>query len=282
MSAGHDAQAPARRADPRGHPGRRIVRSTLTGLLAGVTLALMGFGMFQNSLLYFPTTASVGEMTADGLSAWPSSNDFRGLLAEPSAPPRATAIVLHGNAGHAGHRRFYAEKLTALGIRVVLAEYPAYGPRAGNVGEDSLLADARQTVSLVAERFPGPLLIIGESLGAAVAAGAWDHPAVSGVLLITPWDRLENVARHHYPLLPVKWLLRDHYDSVGHLRGLEKPIQVVLANDDTIIPPVFGRNLYDSLSTRKRLTWVDQAGHNDWFDRLDAAWWRQTLDFLLP
>ncbi|HOL65076.1 MAG TPA: hypothetical protein PLB97_07060, partial [Accumulibacter sp.] len=74
MSVGHDAQAPAPRADPRGGPGRRIVRIALSCLLAGVTLALMGFGMFQNSLLYFPTTASVDEMSADGLSAWPSSN----------------------------------------------------------------------------------------------------------------------------------------------------------------------------------------------------------------
>jgi hypothetical protein len=26
---------------------------------------------------------------------------------------------------------------------------------------------------------------------------------------------------------------------------------------------------------------IEGAGHNDWFDRLDEAWWRQAIDFLL-
>ena len=51
---------------------------------------------------------------------------------------RGTAIVFHGNAGHAGHRAYYARALTPLGLRVILAEYPGYGPRAGQPGEQAL------------------------------------------------------------------------------------------------------------------------------------------------
>ena len=270
-----------------GWPGTRAAAAAALRVAAlcivSYLLACTGIAMFQNHLLYFPQRASVGEMTADGLAPWPSADDFRGLLAEPSTPARATAIVFHGNAGHAGHRQFYSDALVPLGLRVILAEYPAYGPRTGDLGEASLVADAERTIALAHDRYGGPLLIIGESLGAGVAAAASprQREAVSGLLLITPWDRLENVASHHYPLLPVRLLLRDRYDSSHHLAGLQRPVLVAIAADDRIVPARFGRALYDGLPQPKRLALIDGADHNDWFYRLDANWWRQAIAFLL-
>src|SRR5262245_43761964 len=97
-------------------------------------LFLAGCAMLQNHLLYFPERAAVEDMVSEGLRAWPTSQEFRGLVAEPSGPVRGTAIVFHGNAGHAGHRAYYATALAPLGLRVIIAEYPGYGPRDGAVG----------------------------------------------------------------------------------------------------------------------------------------------------
>jgi hypothetical protein len=262
---------------------RHAWRRVLAGAALSVLLALMGFGMFQNKLLYFPAPANVAAMTAGGLSAWPAADDFRGLLAEPHGPARATLLLFHGNAGHAGHRQFYVDALTNQGLRVILAEYPGYGPRGGDLGENSLVADAEQAIVRARAQFAGPLLIAGESLGAGVATAAVDRQraAVAGLMLITPWDRLRHVASHHYPLLPVGLLLRDDYDSIGHLLDFQRPQLVVVASDDEIIPPAFGKALHAALGEPKRLSIIDGAGHNDWFDRVNAAWWRQAIDFLL-
>ena len=140
-------------------------------------------------------------MVTDRLAAWPSPAEFRGLVAEPEGTARGTAIIFHGNAGHAGHRAFYVRTLTRLGLRVILAEYPGYGPRDGALGEHSLVADAQQTIELAHRRHGAPLLLIGESLGAGVlaAAVARTQDGVAGLLLITPWDRL---AEHRSPSLP--------------------------------------------------------------------------------
>ncbi|MCM8594269.1 alpha/beta hydrolase [Accumulibacter sp.] len=252
-------------------------------MLAACLLAFAGLTMFQNHLLYFPDRAPVAEMTGGGLTPWPSAGDFRGLLAEPAGPARATVIVFHGNAGHAAHRQYYSDVLNGLALRVILAEYPGYGPRGGELGESSLVADAERTIADARRAFSGPLLIIGESLGAGVAAAASARQAaaVSGMLLFTPWDRLENVARHHYPLLPVKWLLRDQYDSTAHLAGFGRPILVAVAEDDAIVPARFGQALFAALSEPRRLVVIRGAGHNDWFDRLDQRWWSEAIEFLL-
>lgn len=239
--------------------------------------------MFQNSLLYFPDKAAQAELVSDRLAAWPSSQAFRGLVSEPPGRVRGTAIVFHGNAGHAGHRDYYAQILGRLGLRVILAEYPGYGPRDGALGESSLVADAQQSIALAAQQYGAPLLLIGESLGAGVAAGAYaqQRGPVSAMLLITPWDRLESIASHHYPFLPTKLMLRDRYDSVANLAAADCPVLVAVAERDDIVPARFGTALHDALTAPKRLKIVRGAGHNDWFDRVDARWWQEVVDFLL-
>jgi len=270
-----------------GEPQTLAEAMRLTGLILRLAVAclivLAGIAMFQDRLLYFPDKVSPGDVVSGGLRAWPAPQDFRGLVAEPNGAVRGTAIVFHGNAGHAGHRAFYAKALTPLGLRVILAEYPGYGPRDGAVGEQSLVADAEQTIALAHRTYDAPVLLIGESLGAGVAAAAAarQRDKTAGLLLITPWDRLANIAAYHYPWLPVKWLLRDHYDSVAHLASFGRPILVAVAERDSIVPARFGTALYESLSDPKRLIVLKAAEHNDWVARVDDTWWREAVTFLL-
>lgn len=126
-----------------------------TGLLLRLTAACLivlaviaGVAIFQDRFIYFPEKAATEGLASGALRAWPTTEAFRGLVAEPAGRARGTVIVFHGNAGHAGHRSFYAAELTRLGLRVILAEYPGYGPRDGAPGEEGLVADARQTIVL--------------------------------------------------------------------------------------------------------------------------------------
>jgi hypothetical protein len=246
-------------------------------------IVLVAIALLQDRMLYFPAKAAVADVTTGALRAWPSPQDFRGLVAEPAGPVRGTAIVFHGNAGHAGDRGYYAGALTRLGLRVILAEYPGYGPRDGALGERHLVADAEQTIALAHRQYGAPLVIIGESLGAGVAAeaGAHQRDKLAGLLLITPWDRLVNVAAHHYPWLPTRWLLRDRYDSVRHLASFSRPVWVAVAEHDSIIPPRFGTALYESLPGPKRLSVIPGAEHNDWPERVSDAWWGDAMVYLL-
>ncbi|HEX6733376.1 MAG TPA: alpha/beta hydrolase, partial [Azonexus sp.] len=241
------------------------------------------FAVIQDDLLYFPDNpprpALLAQAANDGLQAWSDGADYRALLREPAGPARATLLLFHGNAGHAGHRADYARMLAGLGLRVLLAEYPGYGSRPGAPGEAALVADAAATLAAARRQFPGRLLVAGESLGAAVAAAIAGE--ADGLLLITPWDRLDNVGRHHYPWLPVRQLLRDRYDSAARLAGYRGRSAVVLAANDRIVPARFGHALYAGLGGPKRLWTVAGADHNDWLGRVDAAWWRELVDYLL-
>ena len=250
----------------------------------GIVVIVGWLTMFQDSLLYFPDRVALStvadEARREEMVPWPDAGAYRGLLAEPKGPARGTLVLFHGNAGHAGHRGRYVDSLSRLGVRVILAEYPGYGSREGELGEASLVPDARETVALVRRQFPGPLILAGESLGAGVAAAAAKDADVDALLLITPWDTLKNVAGHHYPWLPVGWMLRDRYDSAGNLAAYRGRVAVVVAEQDSIVPAKFGRALFANLPEPKRLWTIPDAEHNDWQGHVDAAWWESVLGFL--
>ncbi len=250
---------------------------------AALVTLMAGMALLQNYLLYFPEPAPLAALEQGGLRAWPDRNAFRGLLVEPAGEARGTVVVFHGNAGHAGQRGYYAQVLTGLGFRVILAEYPGYGPRPGALGEQPLVTDAAETLRLAHQVFGPALILLGESLGTAVAAGAaaQSPDRVAGLLLITPWDRLESVARHHYGWLPVSWLMSDPYDNVRYLSSFAKPVVVVLAERDSVVPVASGLGLYQALPGPKRLVVVQGADHNDWPARVDGTWWAEVLEFLV-
>lgn len=242
-----------------------------------VVAALMYFG--QRSMLYLPgkNTATTTQLQAFGLQKWPDSGRYLGYLHDPDDAV-ATVVVFHGNAGDAIDRRYYLDALGFSEARILLAEYPGYGGRAGRPTEDALMANARETLARLRETYPQqPLYAIGESLGAGVVAGAameGRSAMTDGILLLTPWNTLTELAAYHYPWLPVRWFLRDRYPSADNVADFPAMKIVVVAERDEIVPARFGRALFDALKEPKALFVVDDARHNDWFAYVDEAWWR--------
>ncbi len=274
-------------------PGRMrgvLVSATRITLLTAV-LIVAGLYFFQRHILYLLTDSATVEETlaatgSDRARAWPSATGFRGILFEPEQrSATGTLLFFHGNAGHAGHRVGYAEEASRHGWRVILIEYPGYGARPGTPAEQAIVDDAVEAVALARRQFGNRLVLAGESLGAGVAAAAIGvlrtrGQTVDGLLLVTPWDEYANTVRHHYPWLPVRLLLKESYSSVENLRGYDGPSVIIVAENDRVIPARLGRALFDTLQGKKELLVVDGGEHNDWYYRVDAAWWKRVSEML--
>ena len=241
----------------------------------------------QDKLLYHPRTYSLSQAQnqarALGLKLWPADGpDYYGLLDSTEMETcKGTILVLHGNAGSALDRDYYGAQLRAGGYRTILCEYPGYGARAGSVGEQSFVEDAHKIVQAAQSEFGDPIFVLGESLGCAVAAAVCtDESPVQGCLLITPWDTLGRIAQHHYWYLPVKWFIRDSYDSMAYLQAFGGAAGVVVAEKDRLIPLEHGQRLFESLACTKRLWQLQGVGHNDWLGAVDGRWWREALNFI--
>jgi pimeloyl-ACP methyl ester carboxylesterase len=260
---------------------------TLKAFLLMVAAGILSGCNIQYRLLYYPSSSLPSEeyLKANHIKPWPSSIvDYRGFVAtKESGETKGTIIVFHGNGGTAADRAFYVESLGPLGYRVILAEYPKYGGRKGELGEKAFVNDAGETVRLASEKYGEPLFLLGESLGCGVAAALARETSVKidGIILITPWDTLASVAQSTFRFLPVRYFLKDKYDNIENLKPFKGRIAVVGAGQDEIVPIVHAKKLYDSLpGTAKKMWTIHGAGHNDWPMATSTSWWKEIMGFV--
>jgi alpha-beta hydrolase superfamily lysophospholipase len=118
----------------------------------------------------------------------------------PAAAPRGTVLLVHGLGEHVGRYEHVAAHLNRLGWRVVGHDHRGHGRSGGAKGRlregDDLLRDLALVIDAVRGEHPGPLLLLGHSLGGLVAArfvaealapspAAWLRP-VDALVLSSP------------------------------------------------------------------------------------------------
>ena len=240
----------------------------------------------QRKLLYFPSKSLPNEklLQLEGLRYWNlSNNSYRGLISiEPKNNAKGTMIVFHGNASTADDLNYYSRALTARGYRVLLVEYPGYAGRTGNPSESVLVADAREIVSLIDQEYGEPIYLWGESLGSGVVAAAVADSTlpVEGIVLINPWDSLANLAQTIYWGVPVRAILLDRFDNMTNLKSFKGKVAILISEQDEVIPPKFGLNLYNSVTNTKKLWIFKNAGHNSFPNATQEIWWQEVVDFI--
>jgi pimeloyl-ACP methyl ester carboxylesterase len=243
----------------------------------------------QRHLIYFPSTAQADELSGlasrIGLQAWRDNNGVDiGWKSVRNHNTGNRIMVFHGNAGYALDRNYFVTGLEALGNtwEVFLFEYPGYGAREGSPSAASFKSAATQALESLLATDPRPIFVLGESLGSGVASylAASFPEQVAGLLMITPFSSLADVAAHHYPFLPVRTLLSERYDSVEALSSYRGPVAFLLAGRDEVVTTSLGKKLYDSYGGPKWLHIEADAGHNTLPYNPAAVWWGEASAFL--
>ena len=205
-------------------------------LAAGVlALVLAGFYFGQRRLVYFPDmTRGDAAVPASFELERPDGIRLRGWADRPGQP--RALLYFGGNAETLQPARALLADCCP-GWSVYAVPYRGYGGNDGEPGSDAIRSDALALYDEVAKRHPGhPVAVVGRSLGSGVAAWVAGRRPASKLVLVTPFDSLGNVAKAHYPWLPVELLMRERCDSAEWLRGKPMPTLVLRATDDRVVP----------------------------------------------
>ena len=152
----------------------------------------------------------------------------------------ANADMLIGFGGNAQDAEVLGQDLAAdfPDLNVVVFHYRGYGPSTGKPSEAALLADSLAIYDeMVAQIRPARVYAIGISLGSAIAAYLSKERPLAGVLLITPFDSVEAIAKESYFWVPVGLLLQHRFPSVTFMTGNATPAAVIAAADDRVVKP---------------------------------------------
>lgn len=239
------------------------------GALAAYLAVALALYAFQRRLIYpasreAPEAAPLGgrlprvleTRAADGVTC-------RHWLWLPQAG-KPVICFLQGNAGHMGHRQESHGFLVEAGYGLLLVGYRGYGGNPGKPDEAGLTADARAALAALRETLPGvPLVLYGESLGAAVAVALAAEGETAPLVLDGPFDRLSSPAGHRYRWLPVERLLKDRWPSVERIGKVRQPLLWLHGSDDPVTPAWSGRRLFEAAPGPKTERVVPGGGHVD-------------------
>jgi len=223
-----------------------------------VLIAIILF-LFQSRLIFHPNNEIGSTPEANGLAFedvyFPTENgvELNGWYI-PSDSARGVILFCHGNAGNISDRMDYIDLFNSLGMDVFIFDYRGYGRSTGNPGEKGTYADADAAwVYLTESRNIDPtrIVVIGRSLGGAVAANlAYERP-VGGLIVESSFTSVIDLASEIYWFLPVRYLSRFRYNTVEKIKDIECPKLIIHSRNDEMIPYIHGRRIFEAAAEPK-------------------------------
>lgn len=174
-------------------------------------------------------------------------------------------LYLHGNAAtiassvNISHYR----QLRGLGLNVLAPEYRGFGGLEGTPTEGALRQDARAAYEYLTltRRVPSSRIIIyGWSLGSAVAVTLASQVDEAALILEGAPASLADIGQLQYPFFPVRWIMRNPFNSIQKIDRVNSPILFLHSPEDAVIPIEEGRRLYNAAVGDKTFVEV-RGGH---------------------
>ena len=259
-----------------------------SGFILGlVVLVIVLWAQLEKRYIFFPTTEIDATPDQMGLSyeeVFFNTEDGVKLHGwYIPGPGDVTWLWFHGNGGNISHR---IEELALfhqrLGINQFIFDYRGYGRSEGRASEKGTYRDSRAALDYLQNRpdlDQERIVYFGRSLGAAVAVELAAERPPSGMILVSPFASISDMARISFPMLPFHWLVRNKYNSMERIRNYQRPVLVLHGELDDLVPISQGRKLYEAANSPKRFQALPEAGHNDTYYNGGAAYWDTLSEF---
>lgn len=149
------------------------------------------------------------------------------------------------------------------GASIYAMHYRGYGGSTGAPSERALVADAKALYGIAAATHPH-VTIIGRSLGSGIAIQLAASVRADRLVLVTPYDSIVGLGAARFPLLPIRWLMRDRYESWRYAGRMHVPTTLIVAGDDHVIPNASSERLARAFpSGVANVVRIPRAAHND-------------------
>jgi len=169
-----------------------------------------------------------------------------------------------------------------LGYSSLIVDYRGYGQSTGSPSEEGTYRDAEAAWDWLTSRqglAPGDIVLLGESLGGAVAAWLAARVSPRALVIASTFTSVPELGAQVYPFLPVRLISRFSYGTREAVKAIKAPILIAHSREDDIIPFAHGKALYEAAHEPKLFLEM-RGGHNDGFLFMRDEWVAQLAAFL--
>ena len=239
---------------------------SITFILIGIYFFVTIFLYFyQNKLLYHPNINSrsnyelnhkVNEIlitSDDDIIAWhyKKNENYK------------TLVFFHGNAGNLSNRIYKLNELSKLKLNYLIFAYRGFNGNKGKPYEAGLYKDAENVIKWLKSKnvLEKNIVLYGESLGTAVAIHTAQSKNFSGIILEAPFTSMIDLGQKYYPFFPIKFLLKDKYESKKKINNINSPVLVMHGEKDKIVPFYMGKEIYNLANEPKSKYFTENDDH---------------------
>jgi len=200
----------------------------------------------------------------------------------PAQGAKITVLYCHGNGGNIYHRLHRVQFFHEMGVHFFIFDYRGYGQSSGRPSEKGLYRDAEAAYDYLLTRKEvdkNKIAVYGESLGGAVAAELALRRKTSALILEGSFVSVVLRAQQLYPLLPMKFLITQKYDTESRIKKISIPKLIAHARSDEVVGFEHGEMLYKAAAPPKQFLPFDGT-HNDDTYVISPAYREQLQRFL--
>ena len=260
----------------------RLIRLPLV-IYIGLIITLV---IFENQIVYQPdveTGDNAEDSSVSGRHRYINSGQHKiHLMVNERPNPRCYALYFHGNGGNIRHRRLLLDRIASeLNATVVGVSYSGYGFSDGKPNQRQLQLDAEAALSYILQYYEiekTEVMLFGESLGGAIATRLASDHELSLIALDSTFTSLSDVAQHHYPWLPVKYLMRNRFPVKQYAQTYFGAVVQTHGTGDQVVPFQLGHQLALQFPNQDNHQFLVRQGgrHNEvppdsYFRALDVA-----------
>jgi len=207
-------------------------------LLAYLALCAALFA-WQRSLIYFPQPRSWG---SPAMTMQLQVKDAELVVTTREAAGPKAIVYFGGNAEDvSANLPSFAQAFP--GHAIYLLHYRGYGGSSGSPSEAALQSDALALFDQVSKTHT-EISVVGRSLGSGVAVWVASQRPVSRLILVTPYNSIQELAAQRFPYFPISWLLVDKFESWKYAAQVTSPTLLISAQNDEVIPAASTERLY--------------------------------------
>jgi len=197
-------------------------------ILVSIYLLITAFlYIYQRKLIYFPVPADP-DFFADEITIENQDTRLHGWVLNPG---RTRAVIYFGgNSEQVTYNREFFEDVFS-DYSVYLFNYRGYGKSEGSPSESGLFSDSLAIYDQLIKRHDS-ISAYGRSLGSGVAVYLAARRPLEKLILLTPYDSIAEVAQQIYPIFPIRYLIKDRFDSAALAAEIKIPVLIASAEHD--------------------------------------------------